>query len=262
VAEKTALFRFYAELNDFLPGGWRRKPVPYGFMVSPSVKDAIESLGVPHPEIDLIVVNGVSVDFGYRLRDGDRIAVYPVFESVDITPILKLRPEPLRHTRFVLDTHLGKLARLLRMLGFDSLYRQDFQDEEILQLSVEEHRIILTRDVALLKDGAVTHGYWIRSILPREQVSEVLERFDLFARVRPFRRCMVCNSSIIRVDKHTVIDDIPHKVRELHDEFYRCAGCRKIYWKGTHYHDMMGQIQEMSGLRLPETLQDPRDKSL
>ena len=252
--KKTALFRFYAELNDFLSGGLRRKPVPYVFMVSPSVKDAIEGLGVPHPEVDLIVVNGQSVGFDYRVRGGDRVAVYPVFESVDITPVLKLRPEPLRQTRFVLDTHLGKLARLLRMLGFDSLYRQNFEDNEIIQLSVEEHRIILTRDTGLLKAGVVTHGYWIRSIMPNEQVREVLARFDLFARVRPFRRCMVCNSLITRIEKGSVLIDIPRKVRELHDEFYRCAGCRKIYWKGTHYHDMMEQIQRLSGDHAKTTL--------
>jgi uncharacterized protein with PIN domain len=254
VAEKTAFFRFYAELNDFLPGGFRRKLVPYVFMVSPSVKDAIESLGVPHPEVDLVVVNGLSVGFDYRVCDRDRIAVYPVFESVDITPVLKLRPKPLRQTLFVLDTHLGKLARLLRMLGFDSLYRQDFEDNEIIQLSLEEHRIILTRDIMLLKAGVVTHGYWIRSIPPNEQVREVLDRFDLFNRVRPFCRCMVCNSSITRIDKDAVLTDIPRKVRELHDEFYRCAGCRKVYWKGTHYSDMMEQIQRLSSERVKDTL--------
>lgn len=255
MAEKTAFFRFYAELNDFLTGGFRRKLVPYVFMVSPSVKDAIESLGVPHPEVDLVVVNGASVGFDYRVCDGDRVAVYPVFESVDISPVLKLRPRPLRKTIFVLDTHLGKLARLLRMLGFDSLYRKDYEDNEIIQLSVEEHRIILTRDVTLLKAGAVTHGYWIRSILPNEQVREVLDRFDLFKSVRPFCRCMVCNSSITQIEKGAVLSDIPRKVRELHDEFFRCAGCRKIYWKGTHYTDMMEQIQRLSGEREKDTIQ-------
>jgi hypothetical protein len=252
VAEKTARFRFYAELNDFLEPPCRRRDVPYTFAVPPSVKDAIEGLGVPHPEVDLIVVNGESVDFDYRLGDGDRVAVYPVFESMDISPVVRLRPKPLRQIRFVLDTHLGKLARLLRMLGFDSLYRQDFEDDEIIQLSVEERRIILTRDTALLKTGVVAHGYWVRSIVPQEQVREVLARFDLYSRVRPFRRCMVCNSPITRIEKSTVLHEIPRRVRELHDEYYRCSGCRKVYWKGTHYQDMMEQIQRLSGLRVEE----------
>jgi len=246
VADKTAQFRFYAELNDFLTAIKRQKSFPYRFMGKPSVKDAIEAIGVPHPEVDLIVANKESVGFDYHLDDGDRVSVYPVFESFDISPVIRLRPKPLRDTRFVLDGHVGKLARLLRMLGFDAMYRSDFEDSEIVQISADEKRIILTRDVELLKANAVTHGYWVRSISPNEQVGEILERFDLHTQIRPFRRCMVCNSPIARVDKETVAGALPRKVRELHDEFYRCAGCRKVYWKGTHYHDMMEQIQSLS----------------
>jgi uncharacterized protein with PIN domain len=215
-------------------------------MGAPSIKDAIEAIGVPHPEIDLVVVNGESVGFDYHLQERDRVAVYPVFESFDISPAVRLRPKPLRDTQFVLDCHLGKLTRMLRMLGFDSLYKPDFEDSEIVNISANEKRIILTRDVELLKANAVTHGYWIREISPNEQVREVLARFDLYSQVRPFRRCMVCNSPIAKIDKDTIRKELPKKVRELHDEFYRCAGCRKVYWKGTHYKDMMEQIQRLS----------------
>jgi uncharacterized protein with PIN domain len=246
MGEKTAQFRFYEELNDFLPQGKRKRPFLYAFSGKPGIKDAIEGIGVPHPEVDLIVVNGESVGFDYHLQDGDHVSVYPVFESLDISPVVRLRPSPLRETRFVLDGHLGKLARLLRMLGFDSLYSTDFEDSEIVRLSAEEKRVILTRDVELLKANAVTHGCWVRAISPNEQVREVLDRFDLYSQVQPFRRCMRCNSTITRVGKETVLQDLPDKVRELHDEFYRCAGCRKVYWKGSHYHDMMSQIQRLS----------------
>jgi uncharacterized protein with PIN domain len=215
-------------------------------MGAPSIKDAIEAIGVPHPEIDLVVVNGESVGFDYHLQERDRGAVYPVFESFDISSAVRLRPKPLRDTQFVLDCHLGKLTRMLRMLGFDSLYKPDFEDSEIVNISANEKRIILTRDVELLKANAVTHGYWIREISPNEQVREVLARFDLYSQVRPFRRCMVCNSPIAKIDKDTIRKELPKKVRELHDEFYRCAGCRKVYWKGTHYKDMMEQIQRLS----------------
>lgn len=247
MAAKKAQFRFYAELNDFLVGRKRQKSFPYSFTGKPSVKDAIEAIGVPHPEVDLIVVNGESVGFDHHLTDGDRVSVYPMFESFDISPVIRLRPEPLRDTRFVLDGHLGKLARLLRMLGFDSLYRRDFTESGIVDVSSEEKRIILTRDIELLKANAVTHGYWIRSTSPNRQVSEVLERFDLHSQIRPFRRCMVCNATIGSVEKDAVIESLPNKVRERHDEFYRCAGCGKVYWKGTHYQDMMDQIQKLSG---------------
>jgi uncharacterized protein with PIN domain len=249
VAVRTAQFRFYAELNDFLAHGKRQKAFPYAFSGRPSVKDAVEAIGVPHPEVDLILVNGESVGFDYHLADGDRVSVYPVFESFDVSPVIRLRPKPLRDTRFVLDGHLGKLARLLRMLGFDSLYRPDFTDAEIVALGSEEMRIILTRDVELLKANAVTHGYWVRATLPGEQVKEVLDRFDLLAQVRPFQRCMVCNAPIDQVDKSAVLSSLPRKVRELHDEFFRCSGCRKVYWKGTHYQEMMAQIQNLSGAK-------------
>ncbi len=129
-----AEFRFYAELNDFLPPSKRLVPFSYPFEVSGSVKDMIESLGVPHTEVDLILANGESVGFSYLVRDGDRISVYPVFESIDIAPIVRVRPQPLRDPRFVLDTHLGRLASYLRMLGFDTLYQSDYQDEELLRI--------------------------------------------------------------------------------------------------------------------------------
>src|SRR5262249_31383318 len=153
-----ACFRFYAELNDFLPPGRRGVTFTYSFEGSPSIKDLIEALGVPHTEVDLILVNGESVDFAYRVREGDRISVYPVFESLDITPLLRVRPRPLRETRFVLDTHLGRLAAYLRLLGFDTLYRNDAGDDELARISSGEGRILLTRDRGLLKRSQVTHG--------------------------------------------------------------------------------------------------------
>jgi uncharacterized protein with PIN domain len=246
MAAKKAHFRFYAELNDFLKERKRQRSFPYAFTGKPSVKDAIEAIGVPHPEVDLVVVNGRSVGFDYHLADGDNVSVYPMFESFDISPVVRLRPQPLRDTRFVLDGHLGKLARLLRMLGFDSAYQPDFPDEEIVETSSAERRVILTRDVELLKAKAVTHGYWVRAISPHQQVREILERFDLHSQIRPFKRCMVCNATIRSVHKDAVIDSLPEKVREGQDEFYKCSGCGKVYWKGTHYQDMMDQIQKLS----------------
>src|SRR3989338_9144205 len=113
-----AHFRFYEELNDFLPPERRKTTFTREFRNRASVKDMIEALGVPHTEVDLILVNGASVDFSYLVQDGDRISVYPMFESFDIRPLVHLRPRPLREPKFVLDTHLGKLAVYLRLLGF------------------------------------------------------------------------------------------------------------------------------------------------
>jgi hypothetical protein len=128
---KQAIFRFYAELNDFLPAQKRQQDITHSFELNASVKDMIEAQGVPHTEIDLILVNGQSMDFSYLVQDGDQISVYPVFELLDISPVIRLRPKPLRVTRFVLDVHLGRLATYLRIMGFDTLYRNDYEDDEL-----------------------------------------------------------------------------------------------------------------------------------
>ena len=235
-------FRFYEELNDFLAQHQRKKPLTYRFNGNPSIKDAIEAIGVPHPEVDLILVNGQSVDFTYHLQEGDTISVYPVFESLDISPLIRLRETPLRCTAFVLDTQLGKLAKLLRMLGFDTLYCNSYDNPEIIRISLDEKRIILTRDISILKNKSVTHGYWIRSTHPEEQVKEVLNRFDLYSQIKPFQRCMVCNSRIEEINKRKIIDQIPLKTKAHYNEFYHCLNCEKIYWKGSHYEKMKIRI--------------------
>lgn len=239
--------RFYAELNDFLPPSRRQVTFAHEVKGRAAVKDVIESLGVPHTEVDLILVNGESVDFGYLVQEGDRIAVYPVFESIDITPILRVRPRPLREPRFVVDGHLGRLAAYLRMLGFDTLYRNDYTDAELAKLSAEEGRILLTRDRGLLKRSQVTHGYCLRHITPREQAVEVLRRFDLRGAVRPFRRCLRCNGLLREVAREDVWDLLPLHVRAEHEEFRRCTRCGQVYWKGSHYRRMCRLVQELLG---------------
>ncbi len=242
---KTAQFRFYEELNDFLPPDRRKLSFPYGFVGTPSVKDAVEAIGVPHTEVDLVVVNGESVGWSYRLQDGDRVGVYPVFESLDISPAVRLRAAPLRAVRFVLDVHLGKLARLLRMLGFDAAYRRDYTDRDIVKISAGERRIVLTRDRGILKTKAVTHGYWVRSSNPKEQIREVVGRFDLARAVKPFERCMSCNGSLERTPRERLPSRVPERAAASHDEFLVCRDCGKIYWKGTHYERMKKSIREM-----------------
>ncbi|UCH82987.1 MAG: Mut7-C ubiquitin/RNAse domain-containing protein [Candidatus Latescibacterota bacterium] len=244
---KSAQFRFYEELNDFLPPDKQKMAFAYLFDGTPAVKDAIEALGVPHTEIELILVNGVSVGFAHHLADGDRVSVYPVCETIDVSPIVRLRDKPLRRTAFILDVHLGKLARLLRMLGFDASYENDYNDMDIIRLAAAERRIILTRDKGILKTGSVTHGYWIRSADPDHQLREVVGRFDLTGRIEPFRRCMECNGVLARVDKNDVLSQIPARTAIAFSEFYRCPGCGKVYWKGSHYDKMKMYVQEILG---------------
>jgi uncharacterized protein with PIN domain len=240
-----ATFRFYAELNDFLAPERRYHNFTYEVPGNPAVKDSIEALGVPHTEVDLILINGRSQDFTYQLQDGDQISVYPVFESVDITPLIRLRPEPLREVRFVLDTHLGRLAGYLRMLGFDTIYSNDCSDEELAKISSEGKRILLTKDRGLLKRNIVTHGYYVRGTQPRDKLIEVLRRFDLFQQVQPFTRCIRCNGLLENVTKEDVLQFLPPKVKAGYDSYRRCRECEQIYWKGTHYERMQQFIQHV-----------------
>ncbi len=240
--EHQAEFRFYEELNDFLPLHRRKKTVHHAFNGHPGIKDSIEALGVPHTEVDLIVVNDESVGFGYPLQDGDRVAVYPVFESMDITPIVKLRDVPLRKTAFILDVHLGKLARILRMLGFDVLYRTDYDDPEIIRIALAEHRIILTRDRRMLYNKCITHGHWLHSTNAEEQAREVLNRFDLHNQIRRFLRCPACNGLLQAVEKEAILEYLEPLTRKYYTEFYQCPDCGKIYWKGTHYDRIVDKL--------------------
>ena len=230
----AAEFRFYEELNDFLKPEQRKRTVAYRFAGHPGIKDPIEALGVPHVEVELIVVNGESVGFDYRLQNGDRVAVYPVFESFDVAPAVKLREKPLRKIAFVVDVNLGRLARLLRLLGFDALFSNAYADDEIMAISEAQGRIVLTRDRRLLHAKAVTHGYWVRSVWPRRQVDEVMRRFDLANLVRPFSRCADCNGQIEPVAKAAIADRLEPKTKKYFDKFYRCPDCGKIYWEGSH----------------------------
>ncbi|MCI0420116.1 MAG: Mut7-C ubiquitin/RNAse domain-containing protein [Acidobacteria bacterium] len=238
--------RFYAELNDFLPRPRRQVTFTHTTNSQAPVKDLIESLGVPHTEVDLILVNGESADFSCQLKDNDRVSVYPVFESMDIRPLLRVRPEPLRETKFVLDIHLGRLAAYLRMLGFDTYYQNNSADEQLARISSQQGRILLTRDRRLLKRSLVTHGYCIRETHPRWQLSEILLRFDLFSSARPFQRCMKCNAPLAAASRQLVGDQVPPASHDKHEDFQQCPQCNRVYWKGSHYQSMLQFIDRMS----------------
>jgi uncharacterized protein with PIN domain len=240
-----AHFRFYEELNDFLPEQRRKRDFAQPFRGSPAIKDTIEAVGVPHTEIDLILVNGQSVGFDYLLQPGDRVSVYPVFEALDIGPVTRLRRKPLREPRFICDVHLGRLARRLRPLGFDVAYRNDFDDPDIVDTALDERRIILTCDRGIFKMRRVTHGYFVRSRDVNEQVIEVLQRLDLASLIAPFTRCTGCNGLIQSVTKGAVLEQIPPNVAEKYDDYFRCEGCGKVYWKGSHFDRLQAYVSEV-----------------
>jgi uncharacterized protein with PIN domain/sulfur carrier protein ThiS len=241
----TAIIRFYEELNFFLPPGKRKQDLAVEFRMGDTVKALIEALGVPHTEVDLVLVNGESATFHRRLRPGDRISVYPVFESFDISPVSKVRPAPLRQTRFVLDTHLGRLAQALRLLGFDALYDKNYGDAELAHVSAAERRILLTRDRGLLKRRIISHAYYVRSRQPEEQLGEVIRRFDLRDCLKPFSRCLKCNLLLAGMSGEEADGQVPAPVLARNTRFKRCPACGRIYWRGSHWADMQRRLERL-----------------
>lgn len=241
----TATFRFYEELNDFLARPLRRRAFSCECARSATTKHMIEALGVPHTEVELILVNGESAGFDRVLADGDRVAVYPKFESFDVTPLLRVRERPLRTIRFVADAHLGGLAQLLRLAGFDTLYDNHFADSEIEALASAEGRIVLTRDRELLKRRTITHGCYVRALKPQAQMREIVDRLDLAASVRAFRLCLQCNAPLRRIEKAEAIGRAPEGVLARHAQFVTCDVCRRVFWEGTHWKRMRTLIDSL-----------------
>lgn len=227
--------RFYEELNDFLKPDLRKVGFLHEINRKASVKDVIESFGVPHTEVEIILVNGQSVDFTYLVQNGDYISVYPMFESLDVTPLIQLRPKPLRTPQFIIDANLGVLAKYLRLLGLDCLYQNDFTDLEIAEISSQQHRIVLTRDRRLLQRKKITHGYFVRADKPLKQTQEVLERFDLYRSLTPFSRCTHCNGLLKPIEKEKIINRLEPLTCKYYDKFLICPDCHRIYWQGSHF---------------------------
>ncbi|OPL18078.1 MAG: hypothetical protein AVO35_07830 [Candidatus Aegiribacteria sp. MLS_C] len=249
--------RAYAELNDFLPRGWRQRSFEYPMTGGNSLKHLVESAGIPHTEIELILVNGESVGLDATVRDGDLISIYPVFESMDVGSAVRLRPEPLRRTRFVMDVHLGKLALIFRLLGFDVAFPGDVPDDELARISSEENRILLTRDTMLLKRNTVTHGCYLHSQDPEEQAAEILDRLDLRGSVRPFSRCLDCGAELKPASKESVLHLLEPLTRKYYDEFSVCTECGKVYWKGSHYGPL---LELLNRLNIPVTVNGDEDE--
>lgn len=249
-ATAPAEFRFYGQLNDFLPANARQATVRRTLDGSPSVKDAIEAIGVPHPEVSLIVANGEPVTFAFRVRNGDRVAIFPPFRSIDLSPLTGHdQIDDPDGARFIVDGHLGRLAAYLRMCGFDTVYDSQAVDDVLARTSADEDRILLTRDRGLLKRRVVARGYLVRADRAPEQLVEILDRFDLGAAARPFSRCLRCNGDLGPADRLSVREEVPPRVFAEQAVFRRCAGCGAIYWRGSHQRRMARLLTTI----LPET---------
>lgn len=232
---EIAVFRFYEELNDFLPAPRRKRDNLLEFRAPCPVRHLMETFGVPHTEVEIILINGRSVGLDQRVKDGDRVSVYPVFEALDVSPLLRLRERPLRDPRFVADAHLGRLARYLRLLGFDTRYENDPGDEALANITSRERRILLSRDRALLMRKEIDHGCYVRENRPLDQLAYVMNRCDLYRMVQPFTRCMKCNGTLRGVPKAAVAAQLLPATRMHYEQFWQCTGCHQVYWRGSHY---------------------------
>lgn len=228
----TAYFAFDGRLNDFLPREEREQILRVDFRGSQTIKHLAESLGVPHPEIGRVQVNRHEGTLNTITQDGDRVEIHPIPNGCPVEP------------RFALDGHLGRLAAYLRMLGFDCLYQSDYDDEALAQIAAQENRILLTRDRRLLMRKVVEHGYCLRSLDSVEQLSEVIQRFDLTERIVPFHRCLRCNHPLEPVAKELILDRLEPLTKLYFDEFQICPACKQIYWKGSHYERMQKLIEQ------------------
>lgn len=241
----TAQLRFHRELNDFLAPERRQCAFYHPFVEGVAVKALIEAVGVPHPEIALILINGESVGFSQPVWDGDRIDVFPDLVRLAIPNLQRLRPLGLLEWRFIVDVNLGKLARYLRLLGFDTLYRNDYDDPELAALAAAQQRVLLTRDLGLLKRRCVLQGYFIRATRPPQQLGEIVERLGLHQAIRPFIRCGRCNGVVDAVDKAAIVAQLQPGTQRDYDDFWQCLSCGQVYWRGSHYQQMMTLIDRL-----------------
>ncbi|CAN7424548.1 Mut7-C RNAse domain-containing protein [Massilia sp. LjRoot122] len=253
----NASFRFYDGLGDFLPRERRGREFDTPCAREATVKHMIEALGVPHTELELILVNGEPAGFEHLLREGDRVAVYPAFGQFEVRPLRPLRAWPEGRLRFVADAHLGGLARLLRMAGYDTLYDNHYHDDEIEGIAREEGRVLLTRDRELLKRRTVELGCYLHAIDPPEQLRELFARLRLGGGMRPFTLCLHCNLPLRPVAKDEVLARLPPRVAETHEDFTTCDACGRVYWKGSHHARMQGLLEGVAAapteVKLPPT---------
>ncbi len=243
---KELYFRFYGRLNKFLPVDSQKRPYRHRFKGRQSVKDRIETVGVPHTEVEMILANNRPVDFSYLVEADDRLAVYPHFYQLELTEACRLREPYSGKPSFVIDVHLGKLAKYLRRFNFDTIYRNDLKDKEIVEIGVNENRIILTRDHGVLMRKEVIYGQFIHNDEPRAQLYEVAERYNLADYYEGNgSRCTNCNGELVEIDKEEIIERLEPKTKKYFERFKICQNCGKIYWEGSHYKKMEDWFQKL-----------------
>jgi uncharacterized protein with PIN domain len=225
----------------------RKREFSVSFPQGSTVKDVLASLGVPHTQVDLILINGQAENLSFPLKGGEGVSVYPVFESFDIRSVRKLGSDSLRQLTFIADVHLGKLAKYMRLFGFDTLYHCDSDPQSLVEVSVREGRVLLTRSRDLLKKEVITRGILVRETDPRMQLKAIFERLDLYADARPFSRCMRCNGPVEPIPKQEIVQSLLPRVKQNYQTFSSCSSCHRVYWEGTHFERMNRFVMQVLG---------------
>jgi uncharacterized protein with PIN domain len=229
MAGSTARFRVHGELSELVLA---RRPLERAVDGTSTVKHLVEELGIPHTEYGEVRVNGVGRHDGHRVQDGEVVDVYPA------EPAVPLVSEP----RFVLDVHLGTLARYLRLLGFDTAYNNHSGDDDLLARAAAEARTLLTRDRGILRRRVITDARLVRGTDPLEQLVDLVQRLRLGAWIRPGTRCTMCNGVLLPVHRSDVAPLVQPGTLRDHEKFASCAACGKVYWEGAHYARISGLI--------------------
>jgi uncharacterized protein with PIN domain len=242
-----ARFRFYAELNELIAPINRYREVERHCPPGATVKHMIEVFGVPHTEVEWVIVNGQAADFNYRMHDRDHVAVHPASVAPEIAHTIRLPGRPLRGVRFIADAHLGQLAKRLRILGFDVLYDNAYHDRDLADIFIRDDRIVLTRDRSVLIQKTILRGCFLHSKTSNDQVREVLARCHAVDALHPFTRCLECNGALLDVDKQKVAHLLPERSGEAFDHFRQCKNCGKVYWGGSHKRQMQEWVARILG---------------
>jgi uncharacterized protein len=221
MAALSVRVRFAEPLRFFLPVGRRGGDVTVGVDEASSLLHIVESLGVPRTEVGPLSLAGRPAAPDERPRDGDVIEVLPV-----------PRPQRVAERRFVVDVHLGTLARRMRLLGLDVAYRNDASDPELAAQAAAEGRILLTKDRGLLRRRAVPVGAYVRGSRPADQLRDVLDRFD--PPLAPWTRCPACNGVLEAVPAEAVRHLLQEGTRRSYTDFSQCVDCGRPYWRGAH----------------------------
>lgn len=249
----AATFRFFAQLNSFLAPACRGRAFSYPCARAATVKHMIEALGPPHTEVQLVRANDNAVGFDYIIRDGDRITVYPWFRTLNVSGLPNVPQLAPMRLRFIADSHLGGLAHLLRLAGFDTLYDNNYDDACLEAIASREDRIVLSRDVELLKRRSVRYGCYVYEIKPELQFREIAQRYALASKARPFYLCLSCNAPLQPISKLAALPRLPPRVQQLHDRFSTCHVCHRVFWEGSHWRRMQAVLNELLPTTTPRS---------